>query len=182
MATPGPVVAVFGASRTRPGDDDYHDAARCGRLLAEAGFSVLTGGYGGSMEAVSRGAAQAGGHVIGVTAPGIFPDRSGANEYVAHEIPADTLTRRIDIMMDLSSAVIALNGSIGTLTELMVAWNAAFVARFSNSVPRPVIAVGPNWRALVPQLAGSLATDGELVTLVDEVDEAVDAVVRSLRG
>ena len=126
------IVAVFGASRTEPGDDEYEEALRCGRGLAEAGFTVLTGGYSGTMEAASRGAAEAGGHVIGVTAPEVFSSRSAANGYVAEEIAAPTLTSRIDTMMDLASASIALGGSIGTLTELLIAWNVAFVARFSS--------------------------------------------------
>jgi uncharacterized protein (TIGR00730 family) len=181
VESPSPIVAVFGASSTTPGDGQYEEAYKCGRLLAEAGFTVLTGGYGGSMHAASKGAADAGSHVIGVTAPAVFPGREGANAYVAEEIPAETLTGRIDAMIGLASAVIALDGSIGTLTELMIAWNAAFVARFSSSRPMPVVAVGAKWRAIVPDLARLLNTDGSLVSLVDDVDDAVRTVAASVR-
>ena len=169
-------VAVFGASRTMPGDGDYEQAQRCGRLLGEAGYAVITGGYGGSMEAASRGAAEAGGHVIGVTAPEVFASRSTANGYVAEEIPAPTLIKRIDVMLDMAAATIALEGSIGTLTELMMAWNVAFVARFSEVAARPVVAVGERWSRIVPSLSEALGTDGGLVTIVDDVDGAVTAV------
>lgn len=180
MRSSTPIVAVFGASKTAPGDVDYEQAQRCGQLLGEAGFSIVTGGYGGSMEAASRGAAGAGGHVIGVTAPDVFASRSTANGYVAEEITAPTLTSRIDIMMDLAAATIALDGSLGTLTELLVAWNVAFVARFSTASARPVVAVGERWRQIVPELTEALATDGNLVTIVDEVDEAVSVVREAL--
>jgi uncharacterized protein (TIGR00730 family) len=181
MRSTAPIVAVFGASSPSPGDVEYEQAHRCGQLLAEAGFSVVTGGYGGTMEATSQGAAAVGGHVIGVTAPAVFSSRSSANDYVAEEIPAPTLTKRIDIMIDLAAATIALNGSIGTLTELMVAWNVAFVTRFSATEARPVVAVGERWRQLLPELAETLATDVALVVIVDDVDSAVSVVRKTLR-
>jgi len=180
MNTPAPVVAVFGASKPLPESAQYEEARRCGRLLGEAGFSVLTGGYGGTMEATSRGAKEAGAHVIGVTAPTVFTSRTGANTYVDREITARSLTGRIDTMMDLAAASIALDGSIGTLTELMIAWNTAFVARFIPSEPRPVVAVGPQWRGIVADLTGLLATDGALVTFVDDVEQAVATVSAAL--
>ena len=60
-------VSVFGSSKPTPGDKTYTEALELGSLLAKRGHTVLTGGYMGTMEAVSRGAAEAGGHVIGVT-------------------------------------------------------------------------------------------------------------------
>lgn len=170
------VVAVFGASSPRRGDPSYEVGIRCGTLLAEAGFAVATGGYAGIMEAVSLGARRAGGRVIGVTVPGVFPDRPGGNEHLTEETRAATLLERIHEMVDLSVASIALPGSLGTATELLVAWNLAYVARFTSAVPKPVIAVGGQWRHLVPLLTAELETDGSLVTLVDTVDEAVAAV------
>jgi uncharacterized protein (TIGR00725 family) len=167
---------VFGSSSAEPGDEHYEEAIRCGLLLAEAGFHVATGGYAGLMEAVSAGARQAGGHVIGITAPDVFPGREGANEHVAEELAAATLTERIHAITSIAAASISLHGSLGTATELLVAWNLAFVARFSNETPKPVIAVGPPWRQLIPELATMLDTDGTLVTCVDTVEEAVVAL------
>jgi uncharacterized protein (TIGR00730 family) len=176
-----PTIAVFGASNLKAGHRRYEEARLCGALLAEAGFAVVTGGYGGSMEAVSQGAAAAGGHVIGVTAPAVFATRSSPNGYLAEEIAAPTLTQRIDIMVDMAEAAIALEGSIGTLAELVVAWNIAFVARFSSARPKPVVAVGERWRGIVPHLADAVATDGGLVTIVDDVPAAVRVVEDALR-
>jgi uncharacterized protein (TIGR00730 family) len=178
VAATRPIVAVFGASSCRPGDGLWEEGETCGRLLAEAGYTVSTGGYGGLMEAVSRGANAAGGRVIGVTVPPVFPDRTGANAYVTEEIRADTLTERIHEMTRVASAVIALHGSIGTLTELIVAWNLAFVARFNGTDPLPVIAVGERWRSVVADLTAILDTEGGLVECVPTAVEAVAAVRR----
>lgn len=150
----------------------------CGRLLAEAGFQVATGGYAGLMEAVSAGAHHAGGHVIGVTAPEVFPGRSGANRHVAEERMALSLTERIHAITAMAAATIALHGSLGTATELLVAWNLAFVARFSHGSAAPVVAVGPRWRRIVTDLAEVLETDGSLVTCVPTVEDAVAEVRR----
>lgn len=170
-----PAVTVFGSSSATPEDPEWEEARRLGRLLAEAGFDVVTGGYGGLMEAVSSGAREAGGHVVGVTVPDVFPDRPGANPYVDREVRAQTLVERIHELTRLAEAAVVLPGSIGTLTELMVAWNLAFVARFSRQRPKPVVAVGPLWAELVPLLAERLATE-QLVTCVQTVEEAADLV------
>ena len=152
---------------------------RCGALLAEAGFVVMTGGYGGLMEAVSRGARDRGGTVFGITAPEVFPDRPGANEFVSHERPAPHLLDRIHDMTRTSAAAITLPGSLGTLTELVAAWNLAFVARFSGTAPKPLITVGEQWATLVDHLASTLDADRSLVLTVATVDDAVK-VVRKL--
>jgi len=173
-------IAVFGASRTPPDHPDYLAAVECGSLLAVAGFGVATGGYGGLMEAVSRGAAQSGGHVVGVTAPALFPSRIGANQYVAEERPARSLADRIHDMLSTSAGAIALQGSIGTMTELMVAWNDAFIATLDGSPTRPVVAVGPVWAEFVSDIGQRLETDMSLVTCVPDVDTAVAEIVRQI--
>lgn len=173
-------VAVFGSSSAEPHDDIYEETRRLGGLLASAGCVVINGGYGGLMEAVSKGASEAGGHVIGITAPRVFPGRTEANPWIGEERPHTTLTERIHDIISLADASITASGSIGTLTELLAAWNTAFVARFSSRQPQPVVTVGDPWLTLVPHLADVLATDGSLVTTTHDVDEAVVAVLERL--
>jgi uncharacterized protein (TIGR00725 family) len=172
-----PVIAVLGASTPRPGDPEYRQGVACGRMLGEAGYEVATGGYGGVMEAVSQGASEAGARVIGITAPAAFPTRPGANRFVTVERPAATITERIHDMLAISAASIALPGSIGTFTELMVAWNLAFVASLDEGPAKPVVAVGSQWRRLLPQVAAAIDTDLGPVTVVDDVRAAVAEVV-----
>lgn len=176
----GPVVAVYGSSTAVPGDGWFEAGVRCGRLLAQAGYDVATGGYAGLMEAVSRGAAEAGARVIGVTAPEAFPDRPGANPWVGEEIAAPTIPERIRRITELSSGCIVLDGSIGTLTELLVVWNTAFVEARRGEATGPIVAVGDRWGRLVPLLAETLATDASTVTLVGDVEAAVAEVRRLL--
>lgn len=181
MTVPAPshgprIVAVFGSAQSMPGDGVYEEGIRCGELLAGAGFAVATGGYAGLMEAVSRGARSRGGLVIGVTAPAVFPDRTGANAFVDREHAAAHLLDRIHTLTSTSDAVIALPGSLGTLTELVAAWNLAFVTRFSRSSPKPVVTVGPRWSQIVDDLAVLLGADRDLVTTAPTVEAAVETV------
>ena len=181
MSAKRPVVAVFGASASAPGDGHYEDGVACGRLLARAGFDVATGGYAGLMEAVSQGAAAEGGHVIGVTVPTVFRGRHGANAHVMEELRSESLTERIHELISVSSASIALHGSLGTAAELLVAWNLSYVAQFAGIDPHPVVAVGPRWASLVTTLSTALETDGGLVTCVDDVATAVEIVTARLQ-
>lgn len=169
-------VAVFGSSQTEQGSAEWADASRAGTLLAGAGYSVITGGYGGTMEAVSSGAAAAGGHVIGVTAPNLFPGRHGANEFVAEVIEASSLANRIDIMMQRSVATLALPGSIGTAAELLISWNTNHIMRRAGTRPRVSVAVGPSWKALARALVDAGAFEGD-VYWVETVDEGVDRII-----
>ena len=151
-------------------------------LLAKNGLTVATGGYGGIMEAACRAAAEAGGTTLGVTAPTVFPDRPGANAWVQHELPADSLIQRLELLTTIASGFIALPGSLGTLAELVLAWNLAFVAPFANTQAPPIVAVGEPWITVVPELATRLGTDGGLVQVAANADEAVAVVVQAVAG
>ena len=103
-----PAIAVFGSSQTPPGTEEWDQAVLTGSRLAQAGFGVVTGGYGGTMEAASKGAAEAGGHVIGVTSPSQFPGRLGANRYVKEIIEADYAIDDRDEVQDFFTRLISL--------------------------------------------------------------------------
>lgn len=85
-------ITVFGSSRPHPGDHHYDEAQQLGAALAAKGFTVCTGGYGGVMEAVSRGAKEAGGRTVAVTAK-FF--RSRVNRWVDEEVRVDTWQERL---------------------------------------------------------------------------------------
>lgn len=179
--TDRPAVAVFGSSKTSPGSADWNDAEKVGRSLAQAGFAVVTGGYRGTMEAVSKGVAEAGGHVIGVTSPALFPDRPGANRYVAEEIQAVAVTSRIETMMDHAGGVMVLPGSIGTATELLVAWNVNHVARNSGKEPIPTVAVGSEWRTVAETLVTEVDAFPGDIHLADTIEQALTWLTGALR-
>ncbi len=170
-------VSVFGTARSIEGDADYVEAQQLGRLLAEAGFTVCTGGYSGAMEAVSRGAHEAGGHVVGITVEGW--DEGGRaktrNRWVIEEIRAASLASRVERLVE-SDALIAVRGGIGTLLEIAMAWNLMQVGQLAR---KPLILVGAGWRAVAADIAAHLIVDGRdmaLVTLVESVAGAVAAL------
>lgn len=167
-------VAVFGSSATEPGSKDWVDAERAGTRLAAAGLDVVTGGYGGTMEAVSRGAAARGSGVIGVTATALFPSRSGANRHVTLEIETETLAQRIGALIDMAHGTLVLPGSIGTAAELMVAWNFNHIARLAGGTRKPTSAVGEDWAELAELLVRRTGANVGDVHLSASVDDAVD--------
>ena len=137
------IVTVFGSSRPQPGDPEYETARQLGHELARSGFGVCTGGYAGTMEAVSRGAAEAGGRVLGVTAR-VFG--RGANAWVAEETHVQTWQERLFKLIELGDAYVALPGGTGTLAEIAVVWemmNKRILA------PRPFVLLGDFWCPIV---------------------------------
>ena len=142
-------VTVFGGSEPRPGEPAYEEAFRLGRLIGQKGDTVLTGGYVGTMEAVSRGAAEAGGHVIGVTCDEIEAWRPvRPNAWVQEEMRFPSLRQRLNALIDCCDAAIALPGGIGTLAEVAAMWSNLQTGVIA---PRPLILVGPGWKALMNQ-------------------------------
>ena len=137
-------ISVFGSSKTQPGSGDYQDALALGRGLALAGHTVMTGGYMGTMEALSRGAAQTGGQVIGVTCRQIESWRPvKPNAWLTSEVKRDTLIERLMYLIGECDLAIALPGGIGTLTEIAMCWNLIVIN--VNSIP-PILLVGQGWR------------------------------------
>ena len=139
-------VSVFGGSQPQPGSTAYEEARQLGRLLAEKGHTVLTGGYIGTMEAVSRGAAEAGGHVVGVTCTQIESWRAiGANQWVKEELRKETLLERLECLITSCDAALALPGGPGTLTEVSLMWNMMIIGALEK---RPLILIGEGWRSV----------------------------------
>jgi hypothetical protein len=147
-------VTVFGGSHPKPGSPAYLEACDLGKLLAQAGHVVLTGGYVGTMEAVSKGASEAGGHVVGVTCDEIERWRGvKANPWVKEERHFVTMQERLNELVLACDAAVALPGGPGTLTEIALTWNLMIV----DSIPRKsLILVGPGWKAVFSEMFRSL--------------------------
>ncbi len=149
-------IAVFGGGRILSEVPDYIAAQTIGRLLAQAGYTVITGGYTGIMEAASRGAAEAGGHVIGVTLTdaerGDYPPT--ANAWVTEEVKCATRLERLLHLVMHADAYVVMRGSGGTAWELETVWEKMAAGQMSF---KPVICVGETWRVLITHLIA--ATD-----------------------
>lgn len=168
-------VAVFGSGSAPPGDPVLAEAERLGRLLAEAGFALLNGGYGGTMEAASRGARQAGGRVIGVTMD-LFAPRLQPNRWLTEEQRVTDFFPRLQRLAGADGFVV-LRGGIGTLTEATLVWSLLQTGQISA---RPFVFVGDGWHRLFAAFGAETfmgERDLALATVVDDAGEAV-AVLR----
>jgi uncharacterized protein (TIGR00730 family) len=142
-------ITIFGGSQPKPGEAAYTQAFQLGRMLGAAGHTVLTGGYIGTMEAVSRGAAEAGGHVIGVTCAEIEAWRPvRPNAWVQEEMRYPTIRQRLFALIELCDAALALPGGVGTLTEVSAMWTHLLSGAIA---PRPLILIGAEWQSLITQ-------------------------------
>ncbi len=140
------VVTVFGSSRPRPGETDYEEARALGRALAGCGFAVCTGGYGGVMEAVSRGAKEAGGRTLAVTAE-FF--RARANAWVDEEVRLKTWQERLFELIRRGDAYVACKGGTGTLVELAVVWEMLNKGVMAG---KPFLVLGEFWQPVLERV------------------------------
>lgn len=144
------IIAIFGSSRTLPDADVYQSTYELAHALAQAGYVIMTGGYDGLMSAASKGAADAGGHVIGVSAAPIERFRRvKPNEWLKQVIPFDTLHERLMHMILTADAYIAMPGGLGTFAELLLAWE---LLRVGDLPPRPLICYGDYWQRILEPL------------------------------
>jgi len=168
------VIAVFGSARVDPGDFAYDESYKIGKTLGEAGYDVITGGYDGVMDAASKGAKEAGTHVIGVTVRELEAYReSRVNPYVMEEIKYDTLRERLHHLIDNSDAYIIMPGGIGTLQELVDVWQ---LMRMNHVTRKPIICYGDYWiNILTPMMETTFLspTDKDLLQLVNTPEETL---------
>lgn len=173
------IITVFGSSRPRPGDSDYEEARELGKALVGRGFAVCTGGYGGVMEAVSRGAKENGGKTYGVTAE-LFGRQ--ANAWVDVEVRKQTWQERLFTLIEMGDGFVACKGGTGTLVELAVVWE---MLNKSVMQGKPCVVLGNFWQPILERVRevelGAMAqgsrvcgeANGQLVRSAQSVPEAV---------
>jgi uncharacterized protein (TIGR00725 family) len=177
------IISVFGSSRPREHDAEYAEARALGRALAEKGFAVCSGAYGGTMEAVSRGAKDAGGKTYGVTAE--FFSTAKANEWIDVEVRVKTWQERLFEIIRLADGLVACKGGTGTLAELAVAWE---MMNKSVIAAKPFVALGKFWQPILKcvrdvelaQESPWAEMNGQIVRTAETPAEAVEILERSL--
>ncbi len=165
-------ITIFGTSKTESGEPAYELAYETGRLLARAGYTIANGGYGGTMLAAAKGAAEAGGETIGVTC--LAFEGSRANEYISREVVTKSLDERLDTLIKLGQAYVVLPGGTGTLLELAKVWelkNKGFI-----KADKPIILVGGFWKPLVDLIEAADPESGRYIRQADEPGQVVEMI------
>src|SRR5437879_9376505 len=141
------IVTVFGSSRPLEGDADYEEARVLGRALARHGFSICSGGYGGVMEAVSRGAKEASGKTYDMTAD--FFKNAKLNAWIDLEVRMKTWEERLFELIRCADAFVACKGGTGTLVELAVVWEMMNKAVMPQ---KPFAVLGHFWEPVLDRV------------------------------
>jgi len=141
-----PLVTVFGNSAPEEGSADYEAARAVGRTLAEQGYGVVNGGYGGTMAASARGAREGGGIAVGVTLAGAVWT---PNRWLTETVPTPGLLERLLTLAELGEAYVVLPGGTGTLLELAYVWE---MMNKRLMWPRPILLYDGGWSAVTREI------------------------------
>lgn len=178
----GPAVTVFGSARFKPGHKNYELAREVGRELARAGFTVITGGGPGAMEAANRGAQEIGGPSYGLNI--VLPHEQEPNPYIDENVEFNYFFVRKVMLVKYSCAYIVVPGGLGTLDEL---FEAATLIQCGKIGPFPLILMGSEfWKGMRDFLLFMVeqgvfdAKEIGFGKIIDSPSEAVEMVVRSL--
>jgi uncharacterized protein (TIGR00730 family) len=166
-------ITIFGTGKAKQSDANFQLAYETGKLLAQAGFTIANGGYGGTMLAAAKGAAEAGGEIVGVTCSAF--KNSTANKYVTREIVTASLDERLDTLIKLGLAYIVLPGGTGTLLELAKVWelkNKGFL-----KTDKPIILLGGFWKPLVDLVTSDDPDSSRYVKLADRPEQVIKMIV-----
>jgi len=185
LAELGPAVSVFGSARTKPEHPNYALGEAVGRALVQAGYAVITGGGPGAMEAVNKGAFEAGGTSVGL---GIeLPFEQGLNRFVDLGVNFRYFFARKTMFVKYAQGFIVLPGGFGTLDEL---FEAVTLVQTRTVTSFPLVLIGSAyWGGLLRWLREAAETTGtisspdiDLLHVTDDVDEAVQIIVNGESG
>ena len=180
LATLGPAVSIFGSARTKPDDPAYDAARETARLLAEAGYAIITGGGPGVMEAANQGALEGGGTSVGCNIE--LPFEQGTNPYVRVPINFRYFFIRKTMFVKYAEAFVIFPGGFGTLDELFEALTLIQTGKVHNF---PVILYGSEyWRGLLDWLRDTMLAEAkiappdlDLMTMCDSPAEIVESIL-----
>lgn len=183
LAELGTAVSIFGSARVTPDNPQYQAANEVARLLGEAGFTIITGGGPGIMEAGNQGARRAGAPSVGL---GIeLPFEQGINEFVDTEVEFQYFFVRKTMFVKYAKAFVIFPGGFGTLDELFEALTLIQTGKIRNF---PVILFGSAyWQGLLDWLRATMLAEAkicpadlDLLVVTDSPEEVRDIIVRSV--
>ena len=165
----GKIVTVFGGSKCKEDSPEYIEAKKLGGRLAEAGFTICTGGYLGIMEAASRGAREKGGRVLGIV---MNQFKSEPNRFLTDKVATDHFYDRLQNLITRSVGFVALRGGMGTVTEISLVWNKLTTGVLA---PRPLVLVGDCWPSVVEAWKANLVVSDKDLSYLDFASDAESA-------
>ncbi len=163
------IVTIFGGSRCREDSAEYKEAKEVGARLAEAGFTICTGGYLGVMEAASRGAREKGGRVFGIV---MNQFKGEPNRYLTDKVASNHFYERLQNLIQRSVGFVALRGGMGTVTEISLVWNKLQTGVIEQ---RPLVLLGDCWKQVVECWENNLVVTKADVAYLDFADTAAEA-------
>ena len=175
----GPAVSIFGSARTSPDDPAYERAVAVAAAFARENFTVITGGGGGIMEAANKGAAEAGGHSVGLNIS--LPHEQTPNPFANIQLNFHYFFIRKVMFVKYAMAYVIMPGGFGTLDEL---FESVTLIQTQRIRPLPVILVGSDyWNGLVDWIRARLLGDKmispediDILQVIDDPEEVVKAV------
>jgi len=173
------IVTIFGGSKCGENSPEYLQAKDLGGRLAEAGFTICTGGYLGVMEAASRGAREKGGRVFGIV---MNQFKSEPNRYLTDKVASDHFYDRLQNLITRSVGFVALRGGMGTVTEISLVWNKLQTRVLDK---RPLVLLGDCWKDVVKTWQDNLAVSEADVALLDfaaNAEEACRIIIEKSKG
>jgi uncharacterized protein (TIGR00730 family) len=165
----GKIVTIFGGSKCSETSQEYIEARLLGARLAEAGFTICTGGYLGVMEAASRGAREKGGRVLGIV---MNQFKSEPNRFLTDKVATDHFYDRLQNLITRSVGFVALRGGMGTVTEVSLVWNKLQTGVIEK---HPLVLVGECWKPVVEVWQKYLVVSDADVRCVDLAPNALAA-------
>lgn len=163
------IITIFGGSKCVADSPEYIEAKAMGARLAEAGFTICTGGYLGIMEAASRGAREKGGRVLGIV---MNQFKSEPNRFLTDKVATDHFYDRLQNLITRSVGFVAFRGGMGTVTEVSLVWNKLTTGVLGK---RPLVLVGDCWRPIVDAWQKHLVVSDADVRFLDFADNATAA-------
>lgn len=177
----GPCVTIFGSARFNEGHPYYELTRRAAERVSRLGFTVMTGGGPGLMEAANRGAREAGGPSVGCNI--ILPHEQFTNAYLDQHVTCEYFFVRKVLLFKYSYAFVAMPGGIGTLDEL---FEALTLVQTRKIDPFPIVLIGKEYwepmRGFLKQMTdqGAIdAADQKLVLYTDDLDEMAEHLQRN---
>ena len=193
-AAPPKSITFFGSRRPTQGSVEYDGCTSTAKLFASQGFRIVNGGYNGLMEAASRGGNEGAKMcendtppkgVVGVLAPRVFSGRhTTGNKFLTHPLIARSISDRLERLVDSSEYFYVSGGTIGTITELMITWNAATVRPMFGGLPQRIYLLRSFWESTLETLVaatGVYPEDKNLLTFVDTEEEVLKLVEEDMK-